>query len=217
MLFTPLEVSTLVNNLKEKIMTEQFTFTATIREKVGKGASREARRQNLVPATIYGDSKEPTSVCLLPSEVLPQLAKKTLYNNIYKVDVGGKAQEVLIRDVQLHPVSDQPLHVDMLRVGAKTITRMEIPVVFLNQDKSPGLRFGGSLNILLHYLEIAGNPKKAPKQIDIDLGNAASGTVIKIEDIELPEGIKTYYPKGTPIASLTAAASAEDEGPESKK
>ncbi|MDR2008269.1 MAG: 50S ribosomal protein L25/general stress protein Ctc [Alphaproteobacteria bacterium] len=198
-------------------MTEQFTFSATMREKVGKGASRDARRQNLVPATIYGDSKEPTSVCLLPVEVMSQLTKKTLYNNIYKVDIAGKSQEVLIRDIQLHPVSDKPLHVDMLRVGAKTVARMEIPVVFLNQDKSPGLKFGGSLNVLLYYLEIAGNPKKAPKQIDIDLGNATAGTVIKIEDIALPEGIKTYYPKGTPIASLTAAAAAEEEGLSAKK
>ncbi|MDR0484320.1 MAG: 50S ribosomal protein L25/general stress protein Ctc [Alphaproteobacteria bacterium] len=192
-------------------MTEQFTFTATLREKVGKGASREARRQGLVPATIYGDNKEPTSVCLSPKEVMSQLVKNTLYNNIYKVDIDGKAQEVLIRDIQLHPVSDNPLHVDMLRVGAKTITRMEIPVVFHNQAKSPGLRFGGSLNILLHYLEIAANPKKAPKQIDIDLAEATSGTVIKIEDIKLPEGVKTYYPKGTPIASLTSQAAGEEE------
>ena len=192
-------------------MTEQFNFTAQLREKVGKGASREARRQGLVPATIYGDSKEPTSVNLFPKEVMSQLVKKSLYNNIYKVTVDGKAEEVLIRTIQLHPVTDLPLHVDMLRVGAKTVTRIEVPIIFTNQDKCPGLKFGGSLNILLHYLEIACNPKVAPKQIEIDLETAKAGTVIKIEDIKLPEGVKTYYPKGTPIGSLAAQAAAEEE------
>ncbi len=191
-------------------MTEQFNFTAQIREKVGKGASREARRQGLVPATIYGDSKEATSVCLNPKEVMSQLVKKAVYSNIYKVSIDGKAQEVLIREIQLHPVTDTPLHVDMLRIGAKTITRLEVPVVFINQEKCPGLKFGGSLNILLHYLEIACNPKSAPKQIEIDLATTKAGTVIKIEDISLAEGIKTYYPAGTPIASLTVQ-SAEEE------
>lgn len=192
-------------------MTEQFNFTAQLREKVGKGASREARRQGLVPATIYGDSKAPVSVCLNPKEVMSQLVKKALYSNIYKVTVDGKAQEVLIRDIQLHPVTDIPLHVDMLRVGPKTTTRLEVPVVFINQDKCPGLKFGGSLNVLLHYLEIACNPKIAPHQVEIDLGTAASGTVIKIEDIKLPKGVKTYYAKGTPIASLAVQVAAEDE------
>ncbi len=192
-------------------MTEQFNFTAQLREKVGKGASREARRQGLVPATIYGDSKKPTSVCLAPKEVMSQLVKNSLYSNIYKVTLDGKSQEVLIRDIQLHPVKDYPLHVDMLRVGDKTITRLELPVVFNNQDKCPGLKFGGSLNVLLHHLEIACNPKFAPKQVEIDLAAAKAGTVIKIEDIELPKGVKTYYPKGTPIASLTVQSAEEEK------
>jgi large subunit ribosomal protein L25 len=192
-------------------MTESFNFTAQLRDRVGKGASREARRNKLVPATIYGDSKDPISVCLDPKEVLSQLVKASVYSNIYTVTVSNKKEDVLIRNIQLHPVSDLPLHVDLLRIGAKTRTRLEIPIVFHNQAKCPGLKFGGSLNIVTHYLEVACNPKDAPKTIDIDLETAKVGTVIKIEDIVLPEGAKTYYPKGFALASITSSGDEDKE------
>ncbi len=185
-------------------MSEKFTFNALAREKVGKGASREARRNGLVPATIYGNSKSPVSVCLDPKEVLSQTLKTTVYSNTYTVKLNSKAEEVLVRKIQLHPVSDKPLHVDLLRVGEKTVIRLEIPVVFHNHIKCPGLKLGGTLNVVVHNLEVACNPKNAPKQIDIDLSETKIGDVIKVEDIKLPEGSKTYYPKGFPIASITA-------------
>jgi large subunit ribosomal protein L25 len=198
-------------------MSEQFVFKATKREKVGKGASRLSRREGLVPATIYGDNKEPLSVCLEPKQIMSQIVKSTLYSNIYKVEVDGKSQEILVRNIQLHPVKDIPIHVDLLRVGAKTITRLDIPVVFKNHAKSAGLKLGGLLNIINHSLEVACNPKNAPKQIEIDLADTRVGTVIKIEDIKLPAGVKTYYPKGYPIASITAGAEEETTKKEGQK
>ncbi|MFL1780395.1 50S ribosomal protein L25 [Candidatus Hepatincolaceae symbiont of Richtersius coronifer] len=186
-------------------MTDQFVFTAVKREKVGKGAARATRRSNLVPATIYGDSKDPISVSLNPKELLSQMIKSSIYTTIYKIKHDSKDEEVLVRKVQLHPVTDVPLHVDLLRVGEKTTTRLIIPIVFINQAKSPGLKLGGSLNVVNHYLEVMCNPKNAPKQIEIDLGEAKIGTVIKIEDIELGKGSKTYYPKGFALASITAS------------
>ncbi len=190
-------------------MSEQFVFNAIKREKVGKGASRLNRREGHVPATIYGDNKEPLSICLNPKEIMSQIVKSTLYSNIYKVSIDNKQQEVLVRNIQLHPVKDIPIHVDLLRVGAKTITRLDIPVIFKNHSKSAGLKAGGLLNIIAHSLEVACNPKNAPHQIEIDLADTRVGSVIKIEDIKLPTGIKTYYPKGYPIASITAATEEE--------
>lgn len=192
-----------------------FTFNAQVREKVGKGAARATRRANLTPATIYGDNKDPMSISLDPKELASQLHKLSLYTNIYKVNINNKDQEVLIRNVQYHPVKDTPIHVDMLRIGEKTITRIEVPIIFHNQDKSQGLKFGGILNITTHTLEVACNPKIAPKQIDIDLADTRVGTVIKIEDIQLPKDVKTYYPKGFAIASITGAAAEEKPGGES--
>jgi large subunit ribosomal protein L25 len=198
-------------------MTEVFTFNAQVREKVGKGASRAVRRDNLVPATVYGDKKEPVSVSLNPKELMSQLVKKTAYSNIYQIDVNGKKEEVLLRNVQFHAVTDRAIHADFLRVGPKTVTRMSVPVVLINHAKCQGLKLGGILNTIVHSLEVACNPKSAPKQITVDLAEARIGSVIKIEDIELPKGVKTYYPKGYAIASINAPAEDDSKKQEGTK
>lgn len=185
-------------------MSTSFTFTAQTRAKVGKGASRAERRNGLVPASVYGDSKEPVSVLLNPKEINQQLYNPTLYSNIYKVSINNKEEEVLVRKLQFHPVKDHVIHVDMLRVGKNTVTRVNVPIKFINQSKSEGLKFGGLLNIVTHTLELAGNPKNIPSSIEIDLANTRVGSVIKIEEVKLPEGIKTYYPKGFALVSITA-------------
>lgn len=191
---------------------EHFIFNAQLRARVGKGASRADRALGLIPATIYGNFQEPLSINLDPKEVMKQLVKKSLYNNIYYVNTGNDLQEeVLIRNIQMHPVTDKPIHVDMLRIGDKTVTRLEIPIIFHNHDTCAGIKMGGILNILQHYLEVACNPKIAPEKIEIDLLKLPIGAVIKIEDIELPEGVKTYYPAGFPIASITANESEATE------
>jgi large subunit ribosomal protein L25 len=192
-------------------MSNTFTFNASVRSKVGKGASRADRLSGLVPATIYGDAKTPISVLLNPKELMQQLVKGGIYTNIYSVAVDKNQVEVLVRSVQFHPVKDTPMHVDMLRIGEKTVTRIGIPLNFTNQAKSQGLKFGGILNIVTHTLEVAGNPKNAPHAIEVDLGETRVGSVIKIEDIKLPNGFKTYYPKGFAIASVTANTNEEDK------
>ena len=193
----------------ENKMTNEFIFTAQKRDKVGKGASRALRREGFVPATIYGNKEEPLSIFLNPKEILSQLPKSTFYSHIYKIDIAGLQEEVLVRKVQFHAVTDQPLHVDLLRIGENTVTRMHVPVILHNQHVSPGLKFGGILNFIAHSIEIACNPKVAPTQIDIDLATAKVGTVIKIEDIKLPQGVKTYLPHGYAIVSINASEEAE--------
>lgn len=186
-------------------MSENFTFNAGIRERVGKGASRLARREGTIPASLYGDNKEALPININPKELLTQLHRKDLYSAIFNISVNGSEKEdVLIRDIQFHPVKDTPLHVDFLRIGENTITRIDIPVVLINEVKCPGIKLGGTLNFIAHSLEVACNPKYAPQKIEIDLATAVVGTVVKIEDINLPENVKTYYPKGYPIYSITA-------------
>ncbi len=183
-------------------MSETFVFNAQKREKIGKGASRAARRNNLIPASVYGDHKDPESVLLNPKEVGSQIVRKSLYSNIYNVSINGNKVSALVRHVQLHPVTGVPMHVDFLRIGKNTITRMEIPVTFINQETCPGLKLGGILNIAAYSIEVECKPKEAPHAIEIDLQEAEIGTVIKIEDIKLPKRAKTYYPEGFPIASI---------------
>ena len=123
--------------------------------------------------------------------------------------IGDKSiakEEVLLRDISLNPVTDEPIHVNLLRVGNNTVTDIEVPLIFKNQTKSVGLKAGGILNIVAHSLQLRCNPKNAPKNIEVDLSDVRIGDVIKIENIKLDDGIKTFYPKGYAIVSITAPA-----------
>ncbi|MGV3278778.1 50S ribosomal protein L25/general stress protein Ctc [Rickettsiales bacterium LUAb2] len=191
-------------------MSNETTFIATKRTSVGKGASRLNRRNGDVPAIIYGNNIDPTPVYLEKKIVVKHLDDPKLYNNIYTVDVEGKPEEVLVREIQFNPLrQSDPTHINFLRVGKNTVTRIEVPIVFLNQAKSPGIKLGGILNITTHFLEVRCNPKSAPAAIEIDLADARIGSVVKIEDIKLPSGVRTFYPKGFAISSI--AAPAEDD------
>ena len=194
-------------------MTENnFQFNALLREKVGKGSSRELRRNALVPASVYGDKKDPISVALNPKEVKSQMKRTSLYGNIYIIEIKDQndksisKEEVLVRDISLNPVTDEPIHVNLLRLGKNTVTDIEVPLIFKNQLKSVGLKAGGLLNIVTHSLQLRCNPKNAPKNIEVDLAEVRIGDVIKIENIALAEGIKTFYPKGFAIVSITDPA-----------
>ena len=194
-------------------MTENnFQFNALVREKVGKGSSRELRRNAMVPASVYGDKKDPISVALNPKEVKSQMKRTSMYGNIYVVEIKDHndksiaKEEVLVRDISLNPVTDEPIHVNLLRVGKNIVTDIEVPLIFKNQTKRVGLKAGGILNIVTHSLQLRCNPKNAPKNIEVDLSDVRVGDVIKIENIKLADGIKTFYPKGYAIVSITAPA-----------
>lgn len=196
-------------------MSKDLIFNAQVRDRVGKGASRSNRVQGFVPGIIYGNNMDPQPVFLERKQIVKNLEDPNIYTNIYNIDVEGKKEEVIVREIQFNPLRViEPTHINFLRVGESTVTRIEVPIVFTNQTKSPGLKLGGTLNVVLHNLEVRCNPKKAPHNIEIDLGEARVGTVIKVEDIKLPEGVRTFYPKGFAIASITAQAEDEDKNKE---
>jgi large subunit ribosomal protein L25 len=169
-------------------MTQIITLSAERRDRAGKGAARATRRAGRVPAVIYGDKKEPLLISLEPRSLVRELQKPGFFAKLLDLTVDGETYRTLPRDVQVHPVSDAPLHVDFMRVGASTKITVAVPVQFINQDKSPGLKRGGSLNIVRHEIELVCAADNIPDRIVVDLNGVDINESIHISAVKLPEG-----------------------------
>lgn len=171
-------------------MTKHYALSAEKRERAGKGVARELRRENKIPAVIYGDAKEPENIALPIKEVTMEYHKGHMFTNLCDLTVDGKKQQVLVRDVQLHPVTDNVLHVDFIRVSAKTTIVVHVPVHFTGHEECPGLKAKGTLNVVRHDVELVCRATDIPEQIEIDLSKFEIGDAIKIGGVKLPNGTK---------------------------
>ena len=169
-------------------MSEQLTLPAEQRERAGKGASRALRRDGRVPAVIYGDKKTPLSVHVDEKSLAKMLSTGHFMNSIVMIDAGGKSHRTLPKDVQFHPVSSRPIHVDFLRIGEHSTVTVAIPVRFDNEEDSPGLKRGGVLNVVQHELELVCDAAHIPNEIHIPLDGLEIGDSIHISQVKLPEG-----------------------------
>ena len=172
-------------------MSEIVTLEAEVRDRAGKGAARATRRAGRIPAVIYGDKKEPVMISLDPKEFGRQLNRGGFFSHLFDISVDGVKHRALPRDVQLHPVTDAPLHVDFVRVTASTKTHVNVPVQFENQAASPGLKRGGVLNIVRHDIELIVAAGNIPEQIVVDLTGLDIGDSVHISAIKLPEGAQS--------------------------
>ena len=178
-----------MNEVSNK-MNEVISFTVTTRTGTGKGAARAARRSGLIPGVIYGNKQNPEVITVEPKLLLRELHRPGFFARLFNVELNGKKQQVLARDVQLHPATDRPLHVDFMRVDKNSKIHVNVPVHFTNQDKSPGLRRGGVLNIVRHEIEIICGVQNIPREILIDLTGYEINSSIHISMVKLPEGTK---------------------------
>jgi large subunit ribosomal protein L25 len=169
-------------------MSDALTLPAELRERAGKGASRALRRDGRVPAVIYGGKEEPLAIHLEAKELVRQLGTGHFMNSIVMVEVGGKKVRALPKDVALHPVSDRPTHVDFLRLSKDAKIQVAVPVVFANEDASPGLKKGGVLNVVRHELELVCESDKIPDEIALDVTGLDIGDSIHISHVTLPAG-----------------------------
>ncbi len=169
-------------------MSDALNLPAELRERAGKGASRELRRNGRVPAVIYGGNEEPTTIHVEEKLLYRQLMTGHFMNSIIMVEVDGKSLRTLPKDVALHPVSGRPLHVDFLRLARDATIAVSVPVVFANEEESPGLKRGGVLNIVRHELELVCDADKIPSEIVIDVTGVEVGDSIHISAVTLPEG-----------------------------
>ena len=163
------------------------SVAAEPRDRAGKGAARESRRNGRVPAVIYGDKKEPTLISLDPKEIDRHIHKKTFYATLLDVDLKGTKHRVLPRDVQFDPVTDRTLHVDFQRIGKDTKVHVNVPVVVRNEAASPGIKRGGVLNIVRHEIEFICSPDAIPQSVEVDLTGLEIGGSIHINSVKLPE------------------------------
>jgi large subunit ribosomal protein L25 len=186
-------------------MSEALTLPAEARERAGKGASRELRRQGRVPAVIYGGKEEPTAIHIEAKELVRQLGSGHFMNSIVMIDVGGKKVRTLPKDVALHPVTDRPLHVDFLRLAKDAKIQVAVPVHFINEDDSPGLKKGGVLNVVRHELELVCESDKIPDDIKLDVAGLDIGDSIHISHVTLPEGsVSAITDRNFTIATVVA-------------
>ncbi|MDJ0977675.1 MAG: 50S ribosomal protein L25/general stress protein Ctc [Erythrobacter sp.] len=169
-------------------MSDSLTLPAERRERAGKGASRALRREGRIPAVIYGGKEEPTPIHVEEKELVKQLMTGHFMNSIVQIEVDGKTERTLPKDVALHPVTDRPTHADFLRLSKDAKVDVSIPVVFTNEEASPGLKKGGVLNVVRHELELVCEADKIPGEIEISVEGKEVGDSIHISEVTLPQG-----------------------------
>jgi large subunit ribosomal protein L25 len=170
-------------------MSEVHTLVAQLRDRVGKGSSRAARRNGQVPAVIYGLGQPPVSITLPFNVVQNEMNKGRLAGHLIHLDIEGKVERVIPRDIQLDVVMDFPIHIDFLRLAKDAKIEVEVPVHFLNEEASPGIKRGGVLNIVRHELPLVCPAESIPEFIEIDLTGLEIGDAIHINNVKLPAGI----------------------------
>ena len=191
-----------------------YELKAELRERVGKGSSRELRRNGLIPAVIYGDKQEPVSIALPVKEVTQRIHAGGFMTTVATIDVGGKKYNVLPKDYQLDPVRDFTVHVDFLRIGKNSEVNVNVPVHFINEAKAPGIKVGGVLNIVRHDVELHVPADAIPEFLEVDLTGAKIGDSLHISQVKLPAGARPVIgDRDFTIATIVAPAggTSEDE------
>ena len=186
---------------------------AEARERVGKGAARALRRRGMIPAVIYGDKKDPVSIAVPYKEVDLAIKRGGFLTGILDIELDGGKTQVLPKSFQKDKVRDFPAHVDFLRVSARTIVQVEVPVHFINEDAAPGLtEEGGTLTVARQMVEINAPATSIPENVEVDLTGKALGDAIKSDEITLPRGVTfTIQDRDFAIASITATRAEIEE------
>ncbi|WP_105400511.1 MULTISPECIES: 50S ribosomal protein L25/general stress protein Ctc [Neorhizobium] len=194
-----------------------YELKAEARERVGKGSSRELRRNGFIPAVIYGDKQSPLAIALSTNEVTKRIHAGGFMTTVATIDVNGEKIQVLPKDYQLDPVRDFTMHVDFLRVSGNTEVSVEVPVHFVNEEKSPGIKVGGVLNIVRHAVELLCPANDIPEFLTVDLTGAKIGDSLHISAVKLPAGVRPVISdRDFTIATIVApAAGVTEEEPAS--
>ena len=192
--------------------SQTIELAASVRPRSGKGAARQVRREGRVPGVIYGDNSPAETISLEFNELFKQFMKGQFTSSVISVNLDGKKIRVLPRDVQLDPVKDLPLHVDFQRVTHASRVRVAVPVRFVNEGLSPGLKRGGVLNIVRHEIEVTCPAEQIPRVFEINLEGLEIGRSVHISAVKLPEGVKpTITNRDFTICSVAGAKREEEQ------
>ncbi|HYG26060.1 MAG TPA: 50S ribosomal protein L25/general stress protein Ctc [Caulobacteraceae bacterium] len=189
-----------------------IVLNVEVRENTGTGAAREARRQFKVPGVLYGGPKGPVPIAVRQNEFRKALYTGKLLGHLVTLRHDNEDQQVIAKDVQFHPVTDEPVHFDLYRVEEGQEIHINVPVHFSNEEASPGMKQGGSLEIVRHDIELICRADRIPEEIMVDLTGKEIGAVIHVGDLQLPAGVRAAHDPEFVVATLkvSSAARAED-------
>ena len=193
-----------------------IVLNAELRNDMGKGASRRLRRANKLPAIVYGAGKDPENLTLEQKEVLYHLQNEAFYTQVLELNIGGKKQDVLLRDLQHHPYSQDILHMDLQRVEAKKEVHVNVPLHFINEDIAPGVKQeGGAISHVVTEVVVACLPKDIPEFIDVDFSELHIGDIVHLSDLKMPAGVEVLVLRqgeehDSAVASIHARKVAEE-------
>jgi len=191
-------------------------LNAELRTDTGKGASRRLRHANKVPAILYVAGKDPENLTLEQKDVQYELQHEAFFTQVLELNIGGKKQDVLLRDLQHHPYKQDILHMDFQRVEAKKEMHVNVPLHFINEDIAPGVKTeGGAISHVMSEVEVVCLPKDIPEFIDVDLGELHLGEIVHLSDLKMPAGVEVFALKqgeehDSAVASIHARKVAEE-------
>ena len=196
-------------------MAEMVELKASSREGTGKTANRVIRKEGRVPGIIYGDKQPPQNVTLEYKEIFKQVQTGHFLSTVYMLDLEGSKVRVIPKDVQLHPVRDFPIHVDFLRISKDARVEVEVPVHFIGEAESPGLKRGGVLNIVRHQVELSCPADAIRETVEVNLGGLDIGDSVHISAVALPENVvPTIADRDFTIATIVGSSAMRPEEPE---
>lgn len=185
-------------------MAEGFQLKAEVRERTGKGAARALRREGKIPAVIYGDNKPPIPIEVPHKDVSLALYGGGFKTHTWEIEVGGEKITALARDYQLEPVKDRLIHVDFLRVSARSRVSVDVPVHVVGTEASPGLRNDGVLTLVAHTVTVEAPATRIPEAIEIDVAGLEIGATVQSSDVTLPADVAWTTDEVFPIATISA-------------
>jgi large subunit ribosomal protein L25 len=198
-----------------------IVLNVEVREQTGTGAARSVRRSGKVPGVLYGGSKEPVAIAVAANEFRKALYTGKLLGHLVTLKYGDETQPVIAKAVDMHPVTDEPWHFDLYRVDEHQQIKIAVPVHFTNHEASPGLKRGGTLNVVRHDVELSCPADAIPEELVMDLAGLEIGDTIRISSFKLPKGVQPTVDRDFVIATVAgtsaqaAADAAADEGSES--
>ena len=189
-----------------------IVLNVEVRERTGTGGARVARRAGLVPGILYGGDKDPVAIAVQAKDFRKALYTGKLLGHLVTLKHGKDTQSVIAKDVQFHPVSDEPVHFDLYRVDEHQLVRISVPVHFKNQEASPGLKRGAALNIALHEVQLMAPADSIPEELVVDLTGLDVGDSVRAADLKLPAGVQiAAHDRDATVASIATSSAMVSE------
>lgn len=189
----------------------EIVLDVEVRERTGTGGAREVRNAGKLPGILYGGNLGPVPIAVSLNEFKKALYTGKLAGHLVTLKYGNETQKVIAKAIDFHPVSDVPVHFDLLRVDEHAKIRIAVPVHFKNHEASPGLKKGGALNVSIHELEILVPADHIPEDIIVDLTGLEIGQSVHVSDLKLPSDVKAHVAAGEVVASITASGASKSE------